>query len=192
MYEKEYHPTDDDRIRYVAKYPNQIWHTDLHILNINDVKFYLIAFLDDRTRFVLFYKILDKKEMIQTANALLECIQINQIVPSCIVIDNGKEFIGEDFQNVMRSYNIDDWRTKPYTPQQNGKIERFWLTLMKTMKKDQPILVQLPDIINEYNTIWNHSSLKKLYGEKMTPKKAWLKGPIWRDGMDKEIQFSHE
>ena len=188
--EKEYCPTDSDRIRYVAKYPNQIWHTDLHMIKINDVKLYLIAFLDDRTRFILFYKVLETKEMIETANALLECIQINQITPSCIVIDNGKEFIGEDFQNVMRSHNIEDWRTQPYTPQQNGKIERFWLTLMKSIKSELPIIEQLPDVIQEYNTTWNHSALKKLYGEPMTPQKAWLKGPIWIEGMEKTIDFS--
>ena len=40
-----------------------------------------------------------------------------------ITIDNGTEFIGQQFQNVLEEFNIKCHRTHPYTPQENGKIE---------------------------------------------------------------------
>ena len=91
--ETEYQPKLDDRTRYVTQHPNQLWHTDLHIFTENGKKLYLIAFLDDRTRYILYYSILQNKEMINTSRALVECIQTNNTKPSKIVIDNGSEFI---------------------------------------------------------------------------------------------------
>ena len=188
-YEHEYKPHCDDRIRYVAHMPNQLWHTDLHIFQENEQQLYLIAFLDDRTRFILDYSVLQTKEMINTAQALVNCIQKNHTKPSMIVIDNGTEFIGEEFQNVLQHYGIGQWRTRPYTPQQNGKIERYWQTLESSRKKEKSLILQLPALINEYNTIWHHSSLSKLYGQPLTPLEAWSKYPHWEAGCDNTIEY---
>ena len=63
QYEHEFKAKEQERIRYVAKLMGQIWHTDLH--EIEDLvirkangeeehrKQYLVAFLDDRSRFII-------------------------------------------------------------------------------------------------------------------------------------------
>ena len=96
--------------------------------------------------------------------------------PHTIVVDNGKEFIGKHFQQVLSDHNIECHRTHPYTPQENGKIERWWKTLEGSIVNHE----LLDATINEYNNVWHHRALRELTGKNMTPKEAW-------DHMDKWV-----
>ena len=49
--------------------------------------------------------------------------------PKVVVYDNGKEFIGEEFQELLESYNIRGVPTTVKNPQSNGIVERMHLTL---------------------------------------------------------------
>ena len=82
------------------------------------------------------------------------------------------EFIGELFQCDLIVYGIKCFRTKPYTPQQNGKIERFWETLEKSATKELNGKY-LEIIVSEYNSVCPHNGLLKLTVKPMTPLEAW-------------------
>ena len=71
-------------------------------------------------------------------------------------------------------------RIHAYTPQENGKIERWWKTIehSATSPLVEPYLSY---IINEYNTKWEHCSLKELTGQPMTPEEAWCKMIHWEN-----------
>ena len=43
-----------------------------------------------------------------------------------IIIDNGKKFVGKMFKNAFKTRKIQYHCVSPYTPEENGKIERFW------------------------------------------------------------------
>ncbi|CAI7762974.1 unnamed protein product, partial [Closterium sp. NIES-53] len=45
--------------------------------------------------------------------------------------DNGGEFIGADFEAVLKKKGIQHQLTVPYNPQQNGVAERFNQTLQE-------------------------------------------------------------
>jgi transposase InsO family protein len=49
-----------------------------------------------------------------------------------MTIDKDREFVGEDFQRTLKEHGIQQWRTGPYTPEQNGKMEGWWQTLERT------------------------------------------------------------
>ena len=100
-------------------YVNQLWHTDIHYITINNERHYLIGFIDDRSRFLLHFEIIPVKTSALASNALLNAIGKHS-KPKMITIDNGGEFVGELFQCVLIVYGIKCFRTKPYTPQQNG------------------------------------------------------------------------
>ena len=102
-----------------------------------------------------------------TARALRKALKYNS-KPNEIVIDNGKEFIGKDFQNVLRKKTIKDYRIHVGQPEENGKIERFWKTLENTLINRS----QLDEFVQEYNTVWNHRGLKEMTGIKMTQEEA--------------------
>ena len=71
----------------------------------------------------------------------------------------------------MNKYNIELITTHPYTPEENGKCERFWKTLEGSSngRLDSP---KIDKIIYEYNNYWLHTSLKELTKQNMTPQEA--------------------
>ena len=127
--------------------------------------------------------------MNSTTKSLQNALQKVNINPETIVSDNGTEFVGHLFQNELKKNEIASWRTQPYTPQKNGKIELFWQTLIKSSKKDFSIEAQLNDIISEYNVMWEHKFLKQLYNQPKTPQEVWIHGPQWSSDSKYEIIY---
>ena len=57
--------------------------------------------------------------------------------PAKVVCDNGSEFIGSEFQELLRSYAVEQVPTTVANPQSNGIKERMHLTMadmLRTMK----------------------------------------------------------
>lgn len=116
--------------RFFATEIHTIWHTDIHYLKKNKMqnsdKKYLVSFIDDCSRKILFSATCDQKNQLFVINSLLKCINQCGSKPYILTTDNGGEFCGELMEAVLKILNIKHWKTKPYTPQQNGKIERYW------------------------------------------------------------------
>ena len=187
--EKEFVPTKTHKLRFVARYVNQIWHTDLKYWDKREkngilVDTFLIAFIDDRSRKILHLERLKKRTMKKTAKALRNALEENP-KPHMVVIDNGREFIGEDFSLELQSNGILEHRIKVGQPEENGKIERFLGTLQRTLVDRS----KLQDFVVEYNTIWNHNSLRQMTGEKITPEEAWRRWERYEDKTDLEIDY---
>lgn len=175
------------RISYVAEMANQIWHTDLHEIKVlvdNQVLVtqYIIAFIDDRTRFILYASQITNKQCHTVANELKKVLS-SYLPPYQIETDNGGEFTGKDFESVLNEYGIIHYKTDPYSPQENGKIERWWQHYEKA--KDNNMLYE---IVHEYNNYWPCSALKKLYNKKTTPAQAWATDIHWNKSMDVQPQ----
>jgi transposase InsO family protein len=171
--ETDYEPPRVHTNRFVAEFANQLWHTDLHYwkkITENGVEkqTYIIAFLDDRTRYIIHHEILQNKDMHLTSSALQRALDKGK-VPHMITIDNGKEFCNTEFSAILQRYHIKEHRTHPYNPEENGKIERWWGTLERTIIDE----TKLDKFVKNYNTVWKHSALKSLTGESMTPQQAW-------------------
>jgi transposase InsO family protein len=169
--------------RFAARYAGQHWHTDLHYWTEpkTNTRSYLIAFLDDLTRMILHYEILEDKTMVSTAAALRRALGLKDVViPYQITIDNGGEFTGADFQAVLAEFGIEDWRTKPYTPQQNGKIERWWGTLEKGIIDRETV----EEFIKNYNNVWWHNGILEQTGLDVTPAQFWNLSTKWAPGLN--------
>ena len=159
---------------FVARYAGQIWHADIHYIRIDSYQFYLLGFIDDRTRFLVHNEVLVSKDSKTCSEALMRALGKVQHRPKMLTIDNGGEFVGNPFQSVLNANGIEEFRSHLYTPQQNGKIERFWATIERARGAGfNWNLKNLQETINEYNSYWNHRSLKKLTGQDMTPLEAW-------------------
>lgn len=80
-------------LRFVARYANQAWHTDFHYLELlkeeNYHQRYLIGFVDDRSRKLLYYEILNGKSPELTSDVLKKALKIYR-PPKTLIIDNGK------------------------------------------------------------------------------------------------------
>ena len=110
------------RCRYEANNPDLIWHTDLHCFDGQ----YLIAFVDDFSRFIVHFELIPTKDS-EITKAVLEIALKNNNRPFSIWTDNGTEFKG-NFKRFCDENDIKIVLTEVANPQQNGKCERFWQT----------------------------------------------------------------
>ena len=80
--------------------------------------------------------------------------------------DNGSCFKAFQFRDACRDLGLKHVRTKPYTPQTNGKAERFIQTALREWAYAQPYptladrKAPLPAWVHPYNWHRPHSSLK--------------------------------
>jgi transposase InsO family protein len=163
---------------FVAKYVDSLWHTDLHELQLPGKItggagiFYLIAFLDDASRYIMHHRLIPDKRVDTCAAVLAETFQMR--APPCVLgTDNGGEFTGEAFTSGLRQHGVTPWRTKPYTPEQNGKMERFWRSL-EHARAGKSTAPKIARIMQFYKYNYDHCALR------MTPSAAEAAGINWR------------
>jgi hypothetical protein len=171
-------PIPKYRCRYEADQRDLIWHADIHYWDHDPTgRKYLLAFIDDASRKIMGYSMLDDKSSKSAATALQRVLATEQ-KPYTIWTDNGGEFDG-DFKKEMALQDINVTRSAPYNPQQNGKIERFWQTAEKASSE-----ADLEKQISDYNA-HPHSALAKVkYGERLiheSPNKAWERMRSWSE-----------
>ncbi|CAI7908154.1 unnamed protein product [Closterium sp. NIES-54] len=96
---------------------------------------YFLTIVDDHTRAVWVYPLKTKKEV--AVAVLKEWMPRAQRESGhkvkVIRTDNGGEFIGADFELVLKKKGIQHQLRVPYNPQQNGVAERFNRTLKKVL-----------------------------------------------------------
>ena len=103
------------------------------VLSLEESKFgykYLVGFIDEYSRYIQVYPIKKKSDVL---GKFKEYIQ-NVGKPCILRSDNGGEFKGEIFKQFCINCRIRQEFSAPYTPQQNGMIERSWRTLMNMIR----------------------------------------------------------
>lgn len=94
-------------------------------------RYYQITAIDEYTRKRV-CEIVDEKSMTNTAKFLLKLEEKMGFKIKKVQTDNGKEFVNDKeqeqreslFEQVLRNRGIKYQRTRPYSPWQNGKVER--------------------------------------------------------------------
>lgn len=117
--------------RFQHKFRNQLWHSDIKYgpylptgPNGEKKQVYLVAFLDDATRFVLhagFYPTLDQRIIEQ---GFRQAIQAHG-TPEAVYFDNGKQYRTKWMSRTCAKLGIRLLYAKPYSPEATGKIERY-------------------------------------------------------------------
>lgn len=89
----------------------------------------LLMAIDMKSRYG--YAIPIRNKMSRTVAKHLESGILANIVamPGCILSDNGPEFTGKPFKDMLESYGIEHRTSIPYYPQSNGVVERFNRTI---------------------------------------------------------------
>ena len=159
--------------RYQRERPNDLWHMDvkgpMHLPGIGST--YGIAILDDCSRFCVAATLETNKRM-KTCVALLEEAVAKWGAPRQLMSDNGSEFLGvgrnpgpSRFLKRLGELGIEHMPIKLRTPETNGKIERFWLTLEEEFLMRVPInsldggRQALWAYVHEYDFNRRHSAL---------------------------------
>lgn len=129
-------PHPDKVRRFERALANQMWQTDLFtfILKRQRQRVYLVAFMDDHSRFVVSYGL----HASQSSALVLECLRAgltNYGPPQEVLTDNGSQYVtwrGKSaFTKELEKRGIRQVVASPRRPQTLGKIERFWGTLWR-------------------------------------------------------------
>jgi transposase InsO family protein len=129
-------PHPDHARRFERARPNQLWQTDLFtfVLKRQNRRVYLVAFLDDHSRFVVAYGL----HASQSSALVIEVLRAALAAygtPEEILTDNGSQYVtwrGKSaFARELEKRGIRQIVAAPRRPQTLGKIERFWGTLWR-------------------------------------------------------------
>jgi transposase InsO family protein len=129
-------PHPDHPRRFERAKPGQLWQTDLFtfILKRQNRRVYLVAFMDDHSRFITGYGL----HASQSAALVLEVLRAaiaSHGTPEEILTDNGTQYVtwrGKSaFAKELEQRGIRHVVASPRRPQTLGKIERFWGTLWR-------------------------------------------------------------
>ena len=149
-------------------------HIDCHYLakdivaNVKE-RLYLIAIIDDASR-IAWVEIIPNIKSLTTMFATMRILNYFQANHSIefkeILSDNGSEFGAKNmkkpeehpFERMLIETNIKHRYTKPYRPQTNGKVERFWKTIETDLLEDMIFesIEHLQDELSQYLHYYNY------------------------------------
>lgn len=124
--------------RFERARPNQLWQTDLFtfMLKRQNRRLYMVAFLDDHSRFIVSFGLHASASTSLVIEAL-EAGIANYGPPEELLTDNGPQYVtwrGKSrFTKHLEKRGIKQLIAKPKRPQTLGKIERFWGTVWREL-----------------------------------------------------------
>lgn len=180
------YPLNDKRKQYIKRYekqfPGELLHADTYGLEKTLVeerqKYYLFGIIDDCTR-LTYAEIIDKQTSALASKAFSRAYKwfnLHGIKPEKVMTDNGGEFTAYTsdkakdthfFETALQMFDVKHSYTKPYKPQTNGKIERFWKTLynecircQRTTLTKKELETEIDSFLYRYNYQRRHAGLK--------------------------------
>jgi transposase InsO family protein len=166
-------PHPDHVRRFERARPNQLWQTDLFtfVLKRQNRRVYLVAFMDDHSRFLVSYGLHASQSSALVLEVLRAGIASYQ-APEEILTDNGSQYVtwrGKSaFARELEQRGIQHIVATPRRPQTLGKIERFWGTLWRECV-ETAIFIDLEDarrriglFIDHYNFQRPHQGIEGL------------------------------
>lgn len=152
----------------------QLAHIDCHHLSKSIIKgenrrLYLVCVIDDYSR-IAWAELIPDITSLTVMFATLKCLNIlsdhYEIKFEEILSDNGPEFgiktskqkYQHPFERMLIELSIVHRYTRPYRPQTNGKVERFWRTLEDDLLRDTDFDSQeeLKEELLQYLYYYNH------------------------------------
>ena len=168
--------------RYEKKYPGEQAHSDTYVLTktlfIDRKQRYLFGLLDDCTR-LCYVELISNIKASTVTKAFFrgyKWFSLHGINIKEVLTDNGSEFTAYSsrhnkddhfFETMLKIIDIKHRYTKPYRPQTNGKIERFWkiiynecIRLQTKSQTEKEFIAEVNGYMYRYNYQRRHSALK--------------------------------
>ena len=163
-------------IRYERRYSNSLWHTDWTLIEGTG---WLIAYLDDASRFILSYGLFPEATSERSVEVLKDAVKKHG-KPASMLTDRGAQFYANEaeerergstvFERYLVENEIRHVLSRVSHPQTNGKIERFFGTVKRKLPRFDNDLDRL---MVWYNTKRPHMSLN--LEEIETPCQAYIR-----------------
>lgn len=180
-------PMQETKRRIIKEKAGELGHIDCHYLSKDIIpggkRYYLVSIIDSCTR-VAWAEVVEDIKSLTVMFSTLRCLNYlthhYNIRFAEVLTDNGSEFgnraslkKGEHpFERMLMELSIKHRHTRPYRPQTNGKIERFWRTLNEDLIEDTYFesIAHFKDELFKYLVYYNkmrpHQSLNGLTPDK--------------------------
>ncbi len=155
-----------DKVRHFERATaNALWQTDLFtfILKRQNRRVYLVAFMDDHSRFIIGYG-LHASQSTALVLEVLRAALTSYGTPQEILTDNGTQYVtwrGKSaFSKELDKRGIKQVVAAPRRPQTLGKIERFWGTLWRECV-ESAVFVDLGDAQRRIGLFIDHYNFQR-------------------------------
>ena len=167
-------PIKANKRKIIKERMGQLGHIDCHHLSKSTIKgqsrkLYLVCIIDDYSR-IAWAEVIEDITSLTVMFSALKCLNIlsdhYQIKFEEMLSDNGPEFgpatsrnkQQHPFERMLMELNIKHRYIKPYRPQTNGKVERFWRTLEDDLLRETHFdsLEELKEELLQYLYYYNH------------------------------------
>ncbi len=151
--------------------PDELWATDIMYLKVGGQQYFLVAFIDEYSRYLVHHELLSSMDGIVVSTAAeraLETLPRDErgelLVTPTIRSDNGSCYISREFHGLLDHHGLTHQRITPYCPEENGIMERANRTLREALEDEEfsnrfEAEDTLERIIEHYNHERLHSSL---------------------------------
>jgi transposase InsO family protein len=127
-----------------AARPNERWGSDLMYVRVGDRMGYLVTFLDEYSRYLVYHELLwsmDGNSLSLAAQAAVETLPKGldgtpREKPE-IRTDNGSGYVSREFREVLSANGLSQQRIKPHCPEENGLVERSNRTLREALEGEE-------------------------------------------------------
>ena len=172
-------PMQQSKRKIIKTRAGELGHLDSHYLSKDIIvgarrRYYLVSVLDACTRLAWAEVVEDLKSLSVMFAALKSINMLNaeyEVRFEAILTDNGPEMAAptnkahHPTERMLQELGIKHRYTRPYRPQTNGKIERFWRTLNEdllegtTFESLEELKDELLEYLLYYNTARPHQAL---------------------------------
>lgn len=167
--------------RYEKRHPGELIHADTYSIDptvvVDRKKQYVLGAIDDCTR-LCYVELIDRPTAANASQAMMRAAKwfdAHGIIAEEVMTDNGPEFTAYTsrkarethfFETMLNIFGIKHRYIRPYRPQTNGKIERFWRILYeecircqtKTLTTEE-LKEEMAGFIYRYNYQRRHGGL---------------------------------
>jgi transposase InsO family protein len=168
--------------KIIKERAGELGHIDCHYLSkdliVNSTKrYYLVCIIDSYSR-IAWAEVTEDVKSLTVMFSVLKSINLlhaeYKIQFEEVLTDNGSEFCGKEnkmhhpFERMLIELGIKHRCTRPYRPQTNGKVERFWRSLNEDLIEDttfdsiEHFKDELMQYLIYYNNLRCHQALKGL------------------------------
>jgi transposase InsO family protein len=164
----------ENRRKIIKEKAGELGHMDCHhlskcLIRNENQRRYLVCVVDSCTR-IAWAEVVDDLTALTVMFATLKCLNIladhYQLRFKEVLTDNGPEVGTREsrkksehpFERMLMELGITHRYTRPYRPQTNGKVERFWRTLADDLLRETTFdsLDELKNEILHYLYYYNH------------------------------------
>jgi transposase InsO family protein len=173
--------------RFEAEQPNETWQSDFtHWTLADGTDAEILAWLDDHSRYLLSVTAHHPVTGADVVDTFTGAVNVYG-PPASTLTDNGTVYTTRllrdaaarnAFEYLLAALGITQRNGKPYHPQTQGKIERFWQTLKRWLATKPPpaTVTDLQGLLDRFARLYNNARPHRSLG-RATPAQAYTARP---------------